>query len=538
MKNQEIYIFGHKNPDSDSIVSAIAYAEYKKALGFNAVAARLGSINAETEYLLERFSFEDPLRLYSARSTLKEITMDKPNIVSKDLTMKEALDLCLKKKNRSLIVADKKKRLEGIVSLDDLTYMWTKSDKQLEDIIKMIEIDNVVKILEGKLLCRGTRKLGGKIHIFPTLKSRVELDSIVLTRNEDDKMKYSLGLGATMLIVVTSSPISKQILKLAKDTDTTIITTAITPLTATRLIYQIPTIEHVMQKKENVEHFNCNETVQDVSKKIANSRHRSYPVIDDNDKIVGAVSRYHLFNYRKKQLILVDHNEYKQSIDEIQDGEILEIVDHHRFGGFESENPINITTMSVGSTATIIAQKFFDTKIEISDRLAGLILGAIISDTMNFKSPTTTKIDLQVAKRLEEISGIKANNLSKEMIMHTDSLLSKRLIQVVYDDFKEYNFDGTKVGIAQAACKSKDEFNTIRNDLQLYLNDSCKSGSYELMIMMLTNPSGSGSYLLSAGNKSYILEDMYGKKMVNNFVSGLVSRKKQLLPKVIKAIEG
>ena len=538
MKNQEIYIFGHKNPDSDSIVSAIAYAEYKKALGFNAVAARLGSINAETEYLLERFSYEDPLRLYSARSTLKEITMDKPNIVSKDLTMKEALDLCLKKKNRSLIVADKKKRLEGIISLDDLTYMWTKTDKQLEDIIKMIEIDNVVKILEGKLLCRGTRKLGGKIHIFPTLKSRVELDSIVLTRNEDDKMKYSLGLGATMLIVVTSSPISKQVLQLAKDTDTTIITTAITPLTATRLIYQIPTIEHVMQKKENVEHFNCNETVQDVSKKIANSRHRSYPVIDDNDKIVGAVSRYHLFNYRKKQLILVDHNEYKQSIDEIQDGEILEIIDHHRLGGFESENPINITTMSVGSTATIIAQKFFDTKIEISDRLAGLILGAIISDTMNFKSPTTTKIDLQVAKRLEEISGIKANNLSKEMIMHTDSLLSKRLIQVVYDDFKEYNFDGTKVGIAQAACKSKEEFNTIRNDLQLYLNDSCKSGSYELMIMMLTNPSGSGSYLLSAGNKSYILEDMYGKKMVNNFVSGLVSRKKQLLPKVIKAIEG
>ncbi len=538
MKNQEIYIFGHKNPDSDSIVSAIAYAEYKKALGFNAVAARLGSINAETEYLLERFSFEDPLRLYSARSTLKEITMDKPNIVSKDLTMKEALDLCLKKKNRSLIVADKKKRLEGIVSLDDLTYMWTKTDKQLEDIIKMIEIDNVVKILEGKLLCRGTRKLGGKIHIFPTLKSRVELDSIVLTRNEDDKMTYSLGLGATMLIVVTSSPISDKILQLAKDTDTTIITTAITPLTATRLIYQIPTIEHVMQKKENVEHFNCNETVQDVSKKIANSRHRSYPVIDDNDKIVGAVSRYHLFNYRKKQLILVDHNEYKQSIDEIQDGEILEIVDHHRFGGFESENPINITTMSVGSTATIIAQKFFDANINISDKLAGLILGAIISDTMNFKSPTTTNVDLDVAKKLENISGIKANILSKEMIKHTDSLLSKRLIEIVYDDFKEFNFDGVKIGIGQAACKSKDEFNTIKEDLQSYLNDSSKSGSYELMIMMLTNPSGSGSYLLAAGNKSYILEDMYGKRMVNNFVSGLVSRKKQLLPKVIKAIEG
>lgn len=538
MKNYPIYVFGHKNPDSDAIISSIAYAEYKNALGINAVAARIGSINAETEYLLERFSFEDPIRLYTARSSLKEIAMDRPRIVSKDLTMKEALDLCLKQKNRGLIVADKKRKLEGIVSLDDLTYMWTKTDKQLEDIIKKIEIDNVVKILEGKLLCRGSRELGGKIHIFPTLKSRVELDSIVLTRNEDDKMIYSLGLGATMLIVVTSSPISKKILKLARDTDTTIITTAITPLSATRLIYQISTIEHVMQRVENVEYFNCNETVQEASKKIANSRHRSYPVINDDGKVVGAISRYHLFNYRKKQLILVDHNEFKQSIDEIQDGEILEIVDHHRFGGFESESPINIMTMTVGSTTTIIADKFIEANIPIKKQLAGLMLGAIISDTMNFKSPTTTKTDLEITKKLEKISGIKSNSLSKEMIKHTESLLSKRFIQIVYDDFKEFNFDGVKVGLAQAACKSREEFNAIKNELQLYLNDSSKTGSYELMIMMLTNPNGSGSYLLAAGNKAYMLDDMFGKKMVNNFVSGLVSRKKQLLPRVIKAVEG
>lgn len=538
MKNYPIYVFGHKNPDSDSIVASIAYAQYKKELGFNAIAARIGTINAETEYLLERFAYEDPIRLYTARSILKEIAMDRPTIVSKDLTMKEALDLCLKQQNRGLIVGDKKKRLEGLISLDDLTYMWIKTDKQLEDIIKKIEIDNVIKILEGKLLCRGTRKLGGKIHIFPTVKSNVELDSIVLTRNEDDKMIYSLGQGATMLIVVTSSPISDKILKLAKDTDTTIITTAITPLTATRLIYQIPTVEHVMQKVENVEYFNINDTVQDVSKKIVNSRHRSYPVIDDDNKVVGAISRYHLFNYRKKQLILVDHNEFKQSIDEIQDGDILEIVDHHRFGGFESDNPINITAMNVGSTTTIIASKYFESNIKINKELAGLMLGAIISDTMNFKSPTTTKFDIEIADKLEKIAGIAAVDLSKEMVKHADSLLSKRLIQIVYDDFKEFNFDGIKVGLGQAACKSKDEFNTIKNDLQAYLEDSCKSGSYELMIMMLTKPNGSGSYLLAAGNRAYLLEEMFPKKMINNYVSGLVSRKKQLLPKVIKAIEG
>ena len=538
MKKYPIYVIGHKNPDSDSIVSAIAYADFLTKQGKNAIASRIGSTNNETEYLLERFGFEDPIRLYSARSTLSEIEMDKPNLVSKDLTMKEALDICLKKKNRSLIVADKSRHLEGIVSLDDLTYMWTKTDKQLESIIKKIEIDNVVKILEGKLIIKGTRELGGKIHIFPTLKSRVELDSIVLTRNEDDKMKYALGLGATMLIVVTSSPISKTILQLAKDTDTTIITTAITPLTATRLIYQIPTIEHVMQRADKVEYFNANSTVQEVNKKIANSRHRSYPVINEDGKVVGAISRYHLFNYHKKQLILVDHNEYKQSIDEIEDGEILEIVDHHRFGGFECDNPINITTMSVGSTATIIANKYFESNTKLDKKLAGLLLGALVSDTMNLKSPTTTLIDIDIAKKLEKISGVKANELSKEMIKHTDSLLSKRLIQIVYDDFKEFNFDGVKVGLAQSLCKSSDEFNTIKKELQQYLNDCAKSGSYDLMIIMLTNPNGSGSYVLSAGDKEHLLNEMFSNKIKNDYVSGLVSRKKQLLPKVIKCLEG
>lgn len=537
MKKYPIYVLGHKNPDSDSIVSAIAYAELLKKQGKNAIAARIGSTNNETEYLLDRFGFEDPIRLYSARSSLLEIDMDKPSLVSKDLTMKEALDLCLKQKSKNLIVADKNKHLEGIISLDDLTYMWTKTDKQLESIIKKIEIDNVVKILEGKLIIRGSRALGGKLHIFPTLKSRVELDSIVVTRNEDDKMKYCLGLGATMLIVVTSSPISKAILQLAKDTDTTIITTAITPLSATRLIYQIPTIEHVMQKANKVEYFNANNTVQEANKKIANSRHRSYPVINGEGKVVGAVTRYHLSNYKKKQLILVDHNEFKQSIDEIEDGEILEIIDHHRFGGFESDNPINITTLSVGSTATIIANKYFESGIKLDKKLAGLLLGALVSDTMNLKSPTTTNIDIEILKKLEKISGVNADELSKEMIKHTDSLLSKRFIQIVYDDFKEFNFDGIKVGLSQSLCKSSEEFEIIKNDLQQYINDSSKTGSYDLIVIMLTNPNGSGSYVLAGGEKAYLLNEMFAKNINNNFVNGLVSRKKQLLPKVIKCLE-
>ena len=533
-----LYVIGHKNPDTDAIVSAIAYAEYKKQLGIDAVAARLGSTNSETEYLLEKFEFDEPIRLYTARSLLKEIDIDKANLVCSDMTMKDALDFALKTKNRSLIVADKQKRLQGIVSLDDLTYMWTLSDEELASIIKTITLDNIVKTLDGKIICENTINLSGTMHMFPSVKSKVLENSIVLLRNENDKLEYCLNKGAKLLVVVTSSPIESKIIKLANNLNACIVVTEKTPLSVTRLIYQTPTIAEVMQPKEKIEYYLENETVQEVSKKMAKSRHRSYPVINEDGKVCGAVSRYHLFNYKKKQFILVDHNEYKQTIDEIDDGEIVEIIDHHRFGGFETDNPINVVTMNVGASATIVANMFIENKVKLDSKLAGLLLGAIISDTMNFKSPTTTTKDIEVAHKLEKISKIDSNKLSKEMIEHADSLLSKRLIEIVFNDFKEFNIEGNKVGLGQALCKSKEEFLMMKDELSQYLEDSCKTGSYDVLISLLTNPNGSGSYILAGGNKKYIVEDMYGKIIKDNFVKSLVSRKKQLLPSVIKALGG
>ena len=535
MKKNPIYVVGHKNPDTEAIVAAIAYAEYKKAHGVNAVAGRVGSVSTETEYLLERFGFEDPRRLYTAKSILKEIEMDKAALAYKEMTMKEALDKVLKLKNRGLIVVDKKKHLEGIVTLDDLTYMWTKTDEQLASIIQKIEIDDIVRILDGKLVLRGTHQLSGKMHMFPSLKSNVEDDSIVLLRNEDDKLQYCLELGATMLVVCTSHPISKHILSMAKDAEASIITTERTPLSITRLIYQTPAIEHIMIPKERIDYFNINDTIDEASKKIAKSRHRSYPVLDNEGKVVGAISRYHLFNYQRKQLILVDHNEKKQAIDDIDDGVVLEIVDHHRFGDFESDNPIAITTQPVGATNTIIANKFFNDNLELDPNLAGIMLGAIVSDTMNFRSPTTTPIDIETARKLEAICGVRASELSKGMIEHSESLLNKRHIEIVYNDFKEFNIEGNKVGLSQAVCKSREEYDALKNDLAKYMEDSCKSGGYDLMAIMLTNPNGSGSYVLSAGARKRVVREAFTINK-DGFVEGLVSRKKQLLPGLIGAL--
>ena len=534
MKNNPIYVIGHKNPDTDAIVSAIAYAEFKKLQGVNAVAGRIGSVSAETEYLLEKFGFEDPIRIYTAKALLKEIDMDKAATANEDMTMKEALDKVLKLKNSGLTVVDRKKRLEGICTLDDLTYMWTKNDEELTSIISKIEIDNIVKILSGTLVLRGTHKLSGKMHMFPSLKSNVEDDSIVLLRNEDEKLQYCLELGATMLVVCTSSPISPHILYMARNAEATIITTELTPLSITRLIYQTPAIKHIMIPKEKIDYFNINDTIDEASKKISKSRHRSYPVLDNEDRVVGAISRYHLFNYQRKQLILVDHNEKKQTIDDVDEGIVLEIVDHHRFGGFRSDNPISITTMPVGATATIIANKFFDSGMKPEKKLAGLLLGAIVSDTMNFRSPTTTSLDIATKEKLEKIAKVSADELSKGLIEHSASLLNKRNIEIVYDDFKEFNIDGNKVGLSQAVCKSKEEYDALKSNLAKYMEDACKSGGYDLMAIMLTNPNGSGSYVLAAGSRKEIVKSAFSLDK-SGFVNGLVSRKKQLLPGLIEA---
>ena len=534
-KQHPIYVVGHKNPDTDAIVSAIGYAEYKKAKGENAIASRIGSVGSETEYLLERFGFEDPAMLFTAKSILKEIEMDKAALADRNMTMKEALDKVLKLKNRGLIVVDRKKKLEGIVTLDDLTYMWTKTDKELESIIKTIDVDNIVKTINGTLVLRGERGLSGKMHMFPSLKSNVEDDSIVLLRNEDDKLQYCLELGASMFVICTSSPISDHIMKMARDAGASIITTELTPLFITRLIYQTPTIEQIMISKEKIDFFNIDDTVDEASKKIAKSRHRSYPVLDENGAVVGAISRYHLFNYQKKQLILVDHNEVKQAVDDLKEAEVVEIVDHHRYGGFRTDNPISITTMPVGATSTIVAYRFIDEKIKLPKNLAGILLGGIVSDTMNFKSPTTTDLDIEMAEKLEKICGVGHDELSKAMIEHSESLLDKRYIEIVYNDFKEFTIEGNKVGLSQAVCRSREEYTQLKDNLQKYLEDSCKSGGYDLLVVMLTNANGSGSYLLAAGDKKSVIKNYF--EMKDNFVSGLVSRKKQLLPAVIDCLE-
>ncbi len=531
------YVIGHKNPDTDAIVSAIAYAEYKNLSGnLNVVAGRIGPISDDTEYLLERFRFEEPIHLYSAKSNVNEIDYDKAVLISPSITIKEALSKIINTDTRTVFITDKKKKLLGLISLSNLNKLWTANEKYLSKLLKTASLENIVRILKAKTLVKASSfKTNGVVELAPSEDDAISKNSIIIT-SSTKRFREAIKAKASLIIIVGKADNFIDLLPLAEKADINVIQTSFNALKVSKLIYQTPTIDHIMMKEDEVIKILIDETVDSSLNKVSKSRYRSYPIIDENKAVVGALSRYHLINYKKKRFILVDHNESKQSIDDIDAGEVIEIVDHHRFGGFESTNPIKITTMVVGATATIITNMFLENKIKIEKNLAGLLLGAVLSDTMNFKSPTTTILDKKVAAELEKISGVNGDELYKEIVKHGKPLSNRRSIDILYDDYKSYDINGLKVGISQATCKDKEELLSVKDSLKIAMEEACKTRDLDLIICMLTDPNGSGSYLLSCGDKENIIEEMYPNRKENNFVVRLMSRKKQLLPEVIKVL--
>ena len=534
--NKPIYIIGHKNPDTDAIVSSIAYAEYKKLHGFNAIAGRVGPVRSDTEYLLERFHFEDPLHLYTAKCIIREIEYDKAVNVSKDITIREALNKLIKTASKTVFVTDNKRHLEGVVSLSNLNELWTANDRYLSKVLKTVTLENIIKTLKGEILYKADHfEASGEVEIAPTLDSEVHKGDIVITSSErvfEQALKEQAGL----IIIIGHFDTFEKRKDSMKKANVNVIKTNLSALKISKLIYQSPSIECVMVKGDQIVTVNSNETVDACLNKISKSRYRSYPILDENKAVIGSISRYHLNNYKKKQLILVDHNETKQSIEDIEFGDVIEIVDHHRLGDLVTNNPITITTQVVGATATIIANKFLDEDLEIDEKLAGLLLGAILSDTMNFTSPTTTELDIRTAKILEDISGEKSDELYEEVAKHSDSLLNRRSIDVLYEDYKEFVINGFKVGISQATCKNSEEYFAVKDSIKSALEDNCKTASLDLMICMMTDVYGAGSYVLAAGNKHDTVHQLYSDYDEDKMVSKLVSRKKQMLPSIIEAL--
>ncbi len=533
-----LYVVGHKNPDCDSVVSAIAYAALKKAKGIDAIACCQGKPNPETNFLLNKFGFDEPERMTSAKCTLAEIDKDEAVLVGQGITMKEALDQILCRKNKGVFVTEDDGKLIGIVSMSDLTRLWTESEDVLRQLMSTATLSNMKRVLDAKAYHEEENfHTNGVIHVMPSMSDRAEAyeHSIVILRNNPDVQRFAIDSKASVLIVSGEDWIDNVTLEKAKENHVSILYAPHTVLECSRLIYQSPSISSVLSK--DVVCFHENDKVDEVSNRLAKTRFRTYPVLNDKGQVIAAISRYHLFHYEKKKFVLVDHNEESQSVDDLMFGEVCEIIDHHRMGGIETVNPINITQRTVGSTATIITGLYKQNEVKIDENMAGLLLGGIVTDTLCLRSPTTTQEDIDCATYLSEIAGITAEKLNALLIGASDSILKKSNDALLYDDFKEFHIADARVGIGQAQCKDASEYFQIKDHFHQYISEIAHHQNYDLILFLFTDPSGSGSYFCYTGKKSWVVNTGFGELMnQDGFAKNIISRKKQVLPVVIEVL--
>lgn len=531
-----VTILGHRNPDADSICAAIAYSALKNQLGAYTRPARLSAPNKETQYILKRFRQPSPILLHSAKCTLAEIEKDEAMLLRKDTTMKEALDAILSRKNKGIFVVDQNRHLEGIVSVSDLTNLWTADEEALQDLMSRVPLANIIKTTQATVLNEGPFHPNGKVHLLPSLGQNcsIQAGTIVIVGNHPEVQRSAIQQKAALVLICGENWVDSITLTMAREQQVPILHTPLSAITVAHSIFQSPSVAEVMTHEVVV--FRSSETVDGASQRIAKTRFRTYPVVNENDEVIGAISRYHLFNYKKKQFILVDHNEKEQSINDLEFGEIIEIVDHHRIGGIETQSPITFINQIVGSTCTIIAGLYEQFQIDLTPELAGLLLAGMVSDTMNLKSPTTTDLDRITAARLAELAGVSADELSAELVATSDSLLNKSYQELMYEDFKEYRIQDSKVAIGQVVCRCEADYLAVREDFLHYLEEQNLQHQYDLLLILFTDPTGRGSYFLYTGKKSWVVEEGFKAVLHEDFAADFISRKKQVLPVIIDTL--
>lgn len=543
---ETIYIMGHKNPDSDSICSALAYAEYKNANGdVNVIPVRLGDVNRETEFILEYFGVPAPILLETVRLSVEDLDFDKIAPVSPDISLRMALELMKKNNINSLPIIDENEQLVGIVTISDIIQsyidVWDntilgKSGTSIDNIIdtlsaRAINISNTIKPLTGKLLVLAMEP--------KSVVEYIEKNDIVICGDRKDVQELAINSDISLMIVTGNVKLDEEIIKLAEEKSITIISTPHDTFTTSRLITQSVPVKHVMTR-ENLVIFCMDDLVDDVKVQMSQTRYRTYPVIDDNNnnKVVGLISRYHLISSMKKKVILVDHNERSQSVDGLEECEILEIIDHHRVADVFTGNPIYFRNEPVGSTSTIIASILFENGRRPSKKIAGVLAAAIISDTLLFRSPTSTNVDKMILERLARIADLDVDKFAMEMFKAGTSLVGKTPQELLSQDFKIFTINEDKIGIAQVYTMDPDSLENMKSDLLVLMEERTKKDEYSIFILMLTDIFDQASEMIVVGQNKELIAKSFGETLVNNafYAPGVLSRKKQVVPPITNAL--
>ena len=540
-----VFVSGHKNPDSDSICSAIAYADFLFRIGrYNAVPVRLGEINRETEYILKRFNMETPVLLKTVKQTVEDLEYDKVTVFSKELTLKTAWSLMKQSNLKSAPVLDDHSQLMGLLSTSNIIEGYM--DDWDRDVLRKAHtpIENVIDTLDARVLYldKDLKTITGAIHIaamnsLEALK-RIEPGDVVIVGGDRKKAVRNFLRNDVSLIILTGSfTLDEELLKECEEHHASVISTAYnTFMTSQQIIQSLP-VEYVMQKG-NITTFSTDDTVDYVKEVMSETRFRSYPVIDYMGKVVGSISRFQLLNGMKKKVILVDHNERAQAIDGIEEAEILEVVDHHRVADIQTIGPLLFRAEPLGSTATIVTKCYKENHVEIPKDIAGILLGAVISDTLLFKSPTCTPTDTKIAKELAEIAGVDLYEFGMDMFKAGTSLVGKSVEEIFNSDFKKFNFGDLSVGVAQVNTMDFDGFKPYKEDMLKYMEEVAIDKHMEFTLLLLTDVINANSEIFVAGPRPDYVSTAFNVQLVDHQASlpGVISRKKQVVPAITNAI--
>ena len=549
-KAKKTIVIGHKNPDTDSICSAIGYANFKTLqTGGEYVPCRAGELNPETTFVLDYFKVDVPKLIKSVKTQVKDIEIRETPGVSKNISLRKAWNLMQEDGLVTLPAVTDKNILEGLITVGDITrsYMNVYDSSILSK--ACTQYANIIETLEGAIFVGDEKAYfdKGKVLIAAAnpdmMEYYIEENDLVILGNRYESQLCAIEMGASCIIVCEGAGVSMTIKKLAQERGCTVITTPYDTYTAARLINQSMPISYFM-KTENLITFEETDVIDEIKEVMASKRHRDFPILDKNGKYMGMISRRNLLGARGKSLIMVDHNEKTQAVDGIENARILEIIDHHRLGTIETMSPVFFRNQPLGCTATIIYQMYQEAGVKVEKEIAGLLCSAIISDTLLFRSPTCTQVDKKAALELAEIAGIDAETYAMEMFAAASNLKTKSDEEIFYQDFKRFTAGKVSFGVGQISSLNEQELEQLQERLQPYLKKVHEMHpDVNMIFFMLTNILTESTLLLCEGNgaEAMIREAFHMEESKENKGSvelpGVVSRKKQLIPAIVMALQ-
>ena len=549
MKNQErIFVIGHKNPDTDSICSAIAYADIKNRTSQKVkyVAKRAGQIKEETEYVLNRFGMQPPGYLSNIGTQVKDMDIRMSPEADKSMSLKNAWDLMMEKSIVSLPIRDREGQLEGLITIGDIakTYMDT-TDSYLLSRAKT-QYKRIAETIGGTVI-EGNEHgyfVNGKVMVGTAnpemLKAYVEEDDLIIMGDREEDHLQAIAQNVSCIIVGMGIEVTEKVIKLAHEREIIIIRSPYDTFTIARLINQSIPVKYIM-KTDNLVTFSTEDFTDDIQNEMIKHRHRAFPVINKKGKCIGTISRRNFLDMHKKKVALVDHNEKDQAVDNIEKAEIMEIIDHHKLGSLETMTPISFRNQPVGCTATILYEMYGEQKLEISPIIAGLLCAAIISDTLMFRSPTCTLSDKMAAGALALIAGIDIEKFAREMFKAGSNLKDKSPEEIFYQDYKKFIAEGDiNFGVGQISSMDTDELAVIKERLVPFMVSECGRHGVTRVYFMLTNIIEESTELLYYGDGSEEMAKIaFHMDPVDGAfdLKGVVSRKKQLIPALMEAAQ-